>query len=142
MAMDSKTALDLLPELRSKGLLTRLSPPRNPVDVVVKKGKNPQVLLPTGEEVEGERVKALAPSRAPMWFSARNKIIVELIVSSDGIARQPLLISKVVLAANPLQIFLTFAFLRQWHFSPAKVASQPTAAVYVVVLNANLGPGG
>jgi hypothetical protein len=140
MAMDSKTALGLLPELRSQGLLTRLSPPRNPVEVVVKKGENPQVLLPTGEEVEGERVKGLAPSQAPRWFGAIHKIIIELIVDSDGIARQPLLISKAVLRVDPRSIFLTFAFLRQWHFSPAKVAGQPTAAVYVLVVNPS--PGG
>ncbi|HYX24624.1 MAG TPA: hypothetical protein VFC23_10770 [Thermoanaerobaculia bacterium] len=47
-AMDAKAALDLLPELRSNGLLTRLSSPRKPVtSVAVKKAARPHVTLPT-----------------------------------------------------------------------------------------------
>ena len=132
MAMDSKTALGLLPELRSNGLLTRLSPPRSPVTSLAKEGTHPQVTLPTGKEVDGERVKAVAPSLAPRWYSVSDKIVVELIIGSDGIARQPILLSP---GAQPLQVFLHFAFLRQWHFSPAKVAGEPTTTAYVIVVN-------
>jgi len=61
-----------------------------------------------------------------------DKIVVELIIGSDGIARQPILLSP---GAQPLQVFLHFAFLRQWHFSPAKVAGEPTTTAYVIVVN-------
>jgi hypothetical protein len=133
MAMDAKTALDLLPELRSNGLLKHLSPPRDPVTNIVKKGTNPQVTLPTGEEVGGERPSYVAPSLTPAWFHVINKVVVELVIGSDGIARQPLHLAG---HNDPLQVFVTLAFMRQWHFSPARVAGQPTTSTYVIVLKA------
>lgn len=139
-AMDLKTALDLLPELRSSGLLTQLSPPRKPVTSLALRPKNrPPVILPTGEEVEGEKANVVAPPRPPKWFSravhgsGHVEIVVELVVGSDGIARQPILIS---ISTPPLRAFLAFAWLRQWRFSPAKVAGQPTASIFQLRINA------
>jgi hypothetical protein len=141
-AMDVKAALGLLPELRSKGFLTRLSPPRKSVvnPALKKAGERPLVTLPTGEEVEGERVKVVENPRPPKWFfralhaSRHVEITVELVIGSDGIARQPLLISASI---DPLQAFLAFAYLRQWRFSPAVVAGQPTASAYQLKINAD-----
>jgi len=139
-AMDAKAALGFLPELRSKGLLTRLSPPRKSVvhPALKKAGERPPVTLPTGEEVEGENVKIVENPRPPEWFfralhaSRHVDITVELVIGADGIARQPLLISASI---TPLQAFLTFAYLRLWRFSPAIVAGQPTASVYQLKIN-------
>jgi hypothetical protein len=101
--------------------------------LTVKKGTNPQVTLPTGEEVDGERPSYVAPSLTPAWFHVINKVVVELVIDSDGIARQPLLLAG---HNDPLQVFVTLAFMRQWHFSPARVAGQPTTSTYVIVLKA------
>jgi hypothetical protein len=139
-AMDLKTALDLLPELRSSGLLTQLSPPRKPVTSLAPKPKErPPVTLPTGEEVEGEKVKVVEQPRPPKWFFralrglGNVEIVVELVIGSDGIARQPTLIST---STPPLRAFLAFAWLRQWRFSPAKVAGQPTESIFQLRINA------
>lgn len=139
-AMDLKTALDLLPELRSSGLLTQLSSPRKPVTSLALKPKGPPpVTLPTGEEVEGEKAKVIEQPRPPKWFFravhglGHVEIVVELVIGSDGIARQPILIST---STPPLQAFLAFAWLRQWRFSPAEVAGQPTASIFQLRVNA------
>ena len=137
-AMDSKAALGLLPELRSNGLLTRLSSPRKSVtSVAVKETARPHVTLPTGEEIDGERVKVVGQPRPPEWFSTghyamRAQVVVEIVIGTDGIARQPLLLSA---RAQPLLTFLTFAYLRQWRFHPARVAGQPTASAYQIRIN-------
>lgn len=136
LAMDAKTALDLLPGFRSNGLLAQLSPPRNPVVVPVAKGSPPKVTLPTGEKVDGERVKATSPPRLPKGYRGA-KVTIELIIGSDGIARQPVLVPSGTSRPNPLHVFQTFAFLRQWRFSPAKVAGQPTASAYAITISSN-----
>jgi len=136
-AMDAKAALDLLPEFRSNGLLNQLSPPRKPVQVrVPTKGAPPRVTLPTGEVVDGEPVKLVEHPRPPKWMFRpgvrHTQITIDLIIGADGIARQPLLASA---QSSPLQVFLTFAYLRQWRFAPAMVAGQPAASSYQLTVN-------
>jgi hypothetical protein len=138
-AMDFKTALGFLPEFRSSGLLTRISPPRKAVISPALRPKGgPPVTLPTGEEVEGEKVKVVEQPRPPKWFfrsvhsTGHLEIVVEMVIGSDGIARQPLLIST---SFSPLRAFLALAYLRQWRFSPAKVAGQPTTSIFQLRVN-------
>lgn len=133
-AMDGKAALALLPQLRSAGLLAHLSPPRKAVTgPELRPEGRPPVTLPSGEEVAGERVSVVEQPRPPHWFfkaagvPGHREVAVELLIGADGIARQPLLISA---KAGSLQAFLTFAYLRLWRFSPARVAGQPTASIY------------
>ena len=52
-----------------------------------------------------------------------------------GLARQPLLVSA---HAPTLQAFLTFAYLRQWRFSPAIVAGRPTPSAYQLSINTHM----
>src|SRR6185295_6951814 len=138
-AMDAKAALELLPELRASGLLTRLSSPRKLARNVAGKLAKPQVTLPTGEAVDGEPVKVIEAPRPPRWMFRRvahTEVAVELLIGADGIPRQPLLVSA---HAAPLHVFLAFAFLRQWRFSPAMVAGKPTPSTYQLSVNTESG---
>ncbi len=133
-ALDAKTALELLPEFRSSGLLTRLSSPRKLAWSVAAKAATPQVILPTGEAVDGERVKVVEQPRAPHWMfhPVETQVVIELLIEADGIPRQPLLVSAHSL---PLHVFLAFTYLRQWHFSPAMVGGKPTPSAYQLSIN-------
>jgi hypothetical protein len=133
-AMDGKTALELLPEFRSRGLLTRLSSPRKLAWSATAKAATPQVILPTGEAVDGEGVKVVEQPRAPHWMfhPVKTQVVIELLIGADGIPRQPLLVS---VHSLPLHVFLAFAYLRQWRFSPAMVGGKPTPSAYQLSIN-------
>ncbi len=135
-AMDSQAALRLLTELRAKGLLAELPPPRAAIDVDVSKEKaaSPMITLADGTRVAGNLVKIVERPRPPDWlFRASSTrptlVIVDLLVGEDGVARQPVLVKAQGL---PLHAFLAFAYLHQWRFAPAKVDGKPTASAFQV----------
>jgi hypothetical protein len=135
-AIDSKAALNLLPDLRSNGLLTQLSPPRKPIPLKrPPKGSPPHVTLPTGEVVDGQPVKLVKQPRPPKGMFRRRRhteVTINLLIGTDGIPRQPLLVSA---QASPLYTFLALSYLRQWRFAPAMVAGEPTACAYQLTVN-------
>jgi hypothetical protein len=47
----------------------------------------------------------------------------------------PLLVSA---QASPLYTFLAIAYLRQWRFTPAMVAGEPTACAYQITVNTDV----
>jgi hypothetical protein len=135
-AMDSQAALHLLPELRAKGLLAELPPPRAAVHVDLSKEKAafPMITLADGTRVAGNMVRVVERPRPPDWFSRASStrptlVIVDLLVGEDGVARQPVLVKAQGL---PLHAFLAFAYLRQWRFAPAKVDGKPTVSAFQV----------
>lgn len=134
-AMDTQAALRLLPELRAKGLLAELPPPRAVTDrdMSAEKAAPGTVTLPDGTTVAGEPVEVVERLRPRDWVgrasSARKPslVVVGLLVGEDGVGRQPLLVKADGL---PLHAFVAFAYLRQWRFAPAKVDGKPTVSSF------------
>jgi len=135
-AMDSQAALGLLPELRAKGLLAELPPPRAAivVDVSKEKAASPMITLADGTRVAGSMVRVVERPRPPDWLFRTSStrptlVVVDLLVGDDGVARQPALVKANGL---PLHAFLAFAYLRQWRFAPATVDGKPTTSAFQV----------
>jgi len=124
-AIDSKTALALLPEFEEKGLLRDLPAYRRPAnsDPQTKYAKD-QVLLPDGKVVSGVGADGVPFPKPPSYlFShvqgvARTEIHIEVLVGKDGVPREPVLLSA---RALPIHAFLAFRYLGTWRFKPARV---------------------
>ena len=135
-AMDSQAALRLLPELRAKGLLAELPPPRA-ADTSQEKPAPGTVVLPDGTTVAGEPIEVVERPRPPEWVGRASStrkpslVVIDLVVGVDGLARQPVLVNADGL---PLHAFVAFAYLRQWRFAPAKVDGKPTASSFQLSL--------
>jgi hypothetical protein len=141
VALDTRSALGLLPDFREKQLLLDLPPPR--AASANHKLENGQVQLPTGEVVVGQSsTVALRPEPPKHMFRpisaiAATDITVELLIDTAGRPTQPLLVSA---KALPLHALLVFDYLRGWRFTPARIEGQPVTSVYRLTVKTS-GPG-
>jgi hypothetical protein len=136
VALDTESALALLPQFHASSLLLELPPPRDAVSSAEKLSAD-QVLLLSGEIVAGEQPTATVRPRAPKHMFrpvsgvASAEVSVEVLIDTEGYPTQPLLVSA---QALPLHALMVFDFVRQWRFTPARVKGEPVASAYRVTV--------
>jgi hypothetical protein len=144
-AMDVPTAMTVLNEMRAQGLLTQLAAPRTLAcgpKTKCNSGDEHMVTLADGTTAEGQPATVSDRPRPPNWMfppflrAPRTEIVVELVVDSQGAARQPLVVSA---KAPPLYGFQALWLFRQWRFAPATVEGKPVATAFQVTLTATHG---
>jgi hypothetical protein len=127
-----KTAYELLPELQNLGLLKVLPPLRGRVSTLEEVGEG-KVRLVSGELVDGIPPRPLGKPKTPRYlyslgFSVMDTdVSVELVVSRDGMPRQPLLIKS---RAFSIHLLYVCRFLSTWRFEPARVNGEPVDSVF------------
>ncbi len=91
--------------------------------------------MPTGETVDGTQVRPLKPYKIPKYLHDRGvkktQVAVEVVVDTDGLPWQPMLLGA---QALPVHGFLAFNFFRAGRFSPAVVNGAPVASVYMLTV--------
>jgi hypothetical protein len=138
-SLDLKTAQALLPEMRNKGLLQTLPAPRSrgPESAGDSSEKN-KVRLLSGETVPGTPVKPIGKPKIPSYMFHPGSgvkavsVEVEVVVSRDGVPRQPLLVEA---HALPAHVLFAYNFLRTWRFEPAKVNDEPVECLYRLTIS-------
>jgi hypothetical protein len=68
----------------------------------------------------------------PMAGMAMATVVIEAVVSRDGVPRQPLLVKA---QAHPAQVFFAYYFLSTLRFEPAKVNDEPVECLYELTLS-------
>jgi hypothetical protein len=139
-ALHLKTAQDLLPELRKLGLLQTLPAPRSRIatSVPLEKAEKDKVQLLSGEVVSGTPPRPLTKPKPPKYlFTLGPGVVstdvgVEMVVSRDGLPRQPLLTGA---QALPVHVFFAYRFFSTWRFEPARVDNEPVDSVYRMSLS-------
>ncbi|HEX3127044.1 MAG TPA: hypothetical protein VH394_06915 [Thermoanaerobaculia bacterium] len=133
-SLDLKAAESLLSELRKKGFLQTLPAPRS-LGPASARGEDDKkmVRLPSGENVPGTPPRPLGKQKIPsyMFHPGRGVVLVsvavEVVISKDGVPRQPLLVEA---HALPAHVLFAYQFLRGWRFEPAKVNGEPVECLY------------
>lgn len=135
-ALHLKTAQDLLPEMQKLGLLKTLPAPRSRGNSIrLEKAEKDKVWLPSGEIVSGVPPRPLAKPKPPKYLFrpgpgvASTDVEVEMVVSKDGLPRQPLLVEA---QALPLHVLFAYSFFKTLRFEPARVGNEPVDSVYKI----------
>ena len=139
VSLDFKAAQSLLPELQKKGLLQALPAPRDRGPASTGEGNEKAVRLLSGETVPGSPPRPLGKVKIPSYMFrtgvgvARTSVKVEVVVSKDGVLRQPLLVDA---QALPAHVLFAYNFLRGWRLEPAKVGDEPVECFYILTVSA------
>ena len=137
VSLDLKAAQELLPQMREKGLLASLPEPRSSNANALEKGKEGEIRLPSGEVVAGTDPRILTKPKIPkvMFLPVSNvtraEVAVEMIVSRDGLPRQPLLAKA---QALPAHVFFAYHYLSGFRFEPARVNGEPVDCSYTMTV--------
>ena len=137
VSLDLKAAQELLPRMREKGLLASLPEPRSVLPKAPEKLEKGQVRLASGEVVAGTGPRAVTKPKIPkvMFLPvsnvARAEVAVEMIVSRDGLPRQPLLVEA---KALPAHVFFAYHFVSGFRFEPARVNGEPVECAYTMTV--------
>jgi hypothetical protein len=143
VSLDFKAAQSLLAELQKKGLLQALPAPRSRGPELARDGdKKKEVLLLSGETVPGTPPRPLGKPKIPRYLFhpgsgvVRTSVVIEVVVSKDGVPRQPLLVEA---RALPAYMLFAYNFLRSWRFEPAKVNDEPVECFYRLTVSTQRG---
>lgn len=137
VSLDLDAAQALLPKLREKRLLASLPEPRSANANALEKQKKGEVRLPSGEVVPGTSARATTRPKIPkvMFLPvsnvARAEVAIEVIISRDGLPRQPLLARA---KALPAHVLFAYHFLSGFRFEPAQVDGNPVDSAYTVTV--------
>lgn len=141
-SLDLKTAQSLLPEMQKKGLLRTLPAPRSRgAELAPDVDAEKVVRLPSGEVVPGIRPRLLGKPKIPSYMFrpgsgvVRASVVIEVVLSRDGVPQQPLLVEA---HALPAHVFFAYNFIRGWRFEPAKVGDEPVECLYTLTVSTQL----
>ena len=136
VSLDLDAAQAMLPKLREKGLLTSLPAPRSS-NVVKEKTEKGEVRLPSGEIVKGDSPRAVTTPPIPKMMHlpisgvVRAVVKVEVIISRDGLPRQPLLLDA---KALPVHLVFAYHFVSGFRFEPARVNGETVDSSYTLTV--------
>jgi hypothetical protein len=138
VSLDAKTALALLPDMRQRGLLEKLPPPRKLVlSFPLPPSEENKVRLLSGEAVPGTPPRQLSKPKVPGYMFRPitgvkgASVAIEAVVSKEGVLQQPLLLDA---KALPVHVFFAYRFLSTWRFEPAKVNGHPVECLYALTV--------
>jgi hypothetical protein len=139
-SIDLKAAQQLLPEMQKLGLLGTLPAPRSRADELKPRRKGEKkVRLPSGEIVTGEPPRPILKPKirdylfAPMIGVQGMTVAVEIVVSKEGVPRQPLLMRA---RALPIHVLSVYHYLSAFRFEPARVNGEAVDCVYSLTVSA------
>ena len=143
-SLDLKAAQRQLQKMRKKGLLLEVPPPRSRVTVLRAREEKDKklVLLPSGEVVAGEPPEPVSKPEIPDYMARPitgikgASVAVEVVVSREGVPRQPLLLFALSLPVHALYVY---HYVRAWRFEPAKVGGEPVDSVYSLTVSVQRG---
>src|SRR6185436_685104 len=125
-SLDLEAAQSLLPELENRpGAFQAFPALRNRVPWGAHEAKvGEEVRLLSGEIVPGSPPRPVHTPNIPDYMGRQifalpgAAVVVEIVVSRDGVPRQPLLVNA---QALPVQVLFAYQYLRDWRFEPAQV---------------------
>ena len=137
-SIDLRASQDLLPEMRKMGLLEVLPPPRSRRSPEAHELKKDEVRLLTGEIVSGTSPRLLTKVKIPEYMFqtitgvSGAVVVIEAVISKDGIPQQPLLLNA---KALPVHVLWAYQFFSAFRFEPAKVNDEPVECIYAVTIS-------